>query len=288
MTPERWTILRVLEWTHERFARGQIAAPRLDAEVLLAAVLEVERIRLYVDYAKPLGENELAAFRRAIRRRLAGEPVAYIVGHREFWSLDLTVGPGVLVPRPETEHLVEEGLRWIASHEESRPEPRIVDVGTGSCAVALAIAHEKPQARVLATDVDAIAIAIAQKNIRRHNARVALIQADLLAPLPPASCDIILSNPPYIETGALEGLPRDVRDYEPRRALDGGVDGLVLVRRLVTQAWKCLRPDGLLAFEIGATQGTSASALCKSAGFVDVTVRRDLAGHDRVVMGTRP
>ncbi|PID39275.1 MAG: protein-(glutamine-N5) methyltransferase, release factor-specific [Proteobacteria bacterium] len=283
---EGWTVLRVLEWTAERFAKEGFPSARLDAEVLLAETLGVERIRLYVDYAKPLAQAELDAYRALVRRRLRAEPVAYLVGRREFWSLELTVAPGVLVPRPETELLVDLGAGWIARHDEL-PRPRVIDVGTGSGAVALALQVECPQAEVLAIELDGAAATIARENIRRGGDQVRLLRGDLLSAVATESVDLVLSNPPYITSAEFHELPKDVRAFEPLRALDGGDDGLDVIRRLVAQARRCLRPDGGLLFEIGYRQGEAAAALCEDAGLEQVSVYKDLAGLDRVVSATR-
>jgi release factor glutamine methyltransferase len=284
---ERWTVLRVLEWTAERFAKEGFGTPRLDAEVLLAKTLGVERIRLYVDYAKPLAAEELAAYRALVRRRLASEPVAYLVGQREFWSLELEVGPGALVPRPETELLVELASSWIKRHG-ALPRPRVIDVGTGSGAVALALHRERDHAEVIAVELDEAAAAIARRNIACHgDGAVRLLRGDLLCPFAAQSCDLVVSNPPYITRAELRELPEDVRAFEPLRALDGGDDGLDVIRRLIAEAMRCLRPGGGLLFEIGYRQGPAAAALCEAAGLREVSVRRDLAGLDRVVVATR-
>lgn len=288
---ERWTVLRVLQWTTERFTREGLDSPRLDAEVLLAAALGMERIRLYVDYAKPLSSEELAPFRALVRRRLAGEPVAYVLGRKEFWSLELAVGPAVLVPRPDTELLVELGLaelkRLAGSEHDRATTPRVVDVGTGSGAVALALSRERPDARVIAVDISPQALAVARANAVRHDLRVRFLRANLLAPFAPASLDLVVSNPPYIPHAEVAALPREIREHEPRLALDGGPDGLVLIRRLITQAARCLRPGAALYFELASPQAAAAAQLCRAAGLIDVAIHRDLAGADRVVTGRR-
>ena len=281
---DRWTVLQVLDWTADRFADAGIESPRVDAEVLLAHCLGVERIRLYMDFDKPLHQEERARFRPAVKRRLGREPVAYIVGKREFWSLSLSVNRDVLVPRPETELLVEKALERIPDGE-----PKVVvDVGTGSGAVALAIAKEKPDARVHATDTCPGALTVARKNADQHEAEVTFHQGDLLEALPPdIRPDIIVSNPPYIAEAELEALEPEVRQWEPRQALAGGKDGLDLIRTLVSQAAQRLLPGGHLLLEIGHTQGESVSNLLKQKGFEAVEVHLDLAEKPRVVSGRR-
>lgn len=282
---ERWTILRVLEWTSGRFERAGLDASRLEAEVLLADCLGVERLRLYMDYAKPLQQAELSRFRQTIRRRLDGEPLAYITGAKEFWSLTLQVERAVLIPRPETELLVELAVQRASS----RDPLTVVDVGTGSGAVAIAIASELPQARVLATEMSADALVVARRNVERHGVQVELLQGDLLHPLPrELAPDVVVANLPYIRRGDLVGLQREIVDWEPHAALDGGDDGLDLVRRLIQQGRRVLAPGGVLLLEIGHDQGAAVHGLLLSAGFAEIEVRKDLAGLDRVAAGSLP
>ena len=275
-----WTTLAVLSWTSGRFAERGIASARLDAEVLLAHVLKSNRVALYTGFDKPLEEAELAAYRELIKRRLAGEPVAYLVGEQEFWSLPLTVDPRVLIPRRDTETLVEVGKRAGGV--------RVADVATGSGAVALALASELPEAAIVATDASADALAVARLNVERHNlaARVELRQGDLAAPLDADAHDLIVSNPPYVPSGAIAGLAPEVR-REPRLALDGGPDGLDVLRRLVPGARARLAAGGTLAVEHGHEQGAAVRELFAAAGFSAIETTRDLAGNDRVTSGKR-
>ncbi len=280
---ETWTPLRVLEWTARRFGERGLPSARLDAEVLLAHVLKTNRVGLYTAFDKPLAADELAAYRELVKRRLGGEPVAYLVGEQEFWSLPLRVDARVLVPRRDTETLVEVGLRRIRSGACRR----IADVATGSGAVALALAVECPEAIVIATDTSAGALEVAAENVARHQlgGRVSLRRGDLLAPLAGEEpFDLIASNPPYVVRGELDGLPREVK-REPREALDGGADGLDLIRRLVVGAPALLAAGGMLAIEHGFDQGERVRALFEAAGFGDVRTAKDLAGHDRVTSG---
>jgi release factor glutamine methyltransferase len=281
---DTWTILRVLTWTAERFARQGIGSARLDAEVLLAHLLGVDRIRLYTDFDKPLAAPELARVRDGVRRRLAGEPVAYITGEREFWSLTLSVDRAVLVPRPETELLVEVALELCRGLER----PTFVDVGTGSGAIAIALGHTLPAARLVAIDREAAAIEVAARNAARHAVTLTLLAGDLLDPLPPGEQpDLLLSNLPYVPSAELAGLAPEVRDWEPRTALDGGADGLALIRRLVPQASRRLPAGAALALEVGAGQAGAVRTLFEEHGFLAVEVRRDLAQLERVVVGRR-
>jgi release factor glutamine methyltransferase len=286
--PETWTILRVLTWTTERFTQAGLPSPRLDAEVLLAHALAVERIRLYMEHDKPLGSPELSRAREGVRRRLAGEPVAYITGTREFWSLALIVSRAVLVPRPETELLVELAVELARRREWRSGEPRIVDVGTGSGAIAVACGRELPGATILGVDRDTAALEVARANAARHGVSVALLEGDLLASLPPdPRPDLVISNPPYVASADLARLAPEVRDWEPRQALDGGSDGLEVIRRLVPQAAARLAPGGWLALEVGQGQASTVRELLDESGLVEPITRCDLAGVERVVAARR-
>jgi release factor glutamine methyltransferase len=278
-----WTILGVLDWTAERFAQQGLDAPRVDAEVLLAHCLAQQRIQLYAHYDQPLAAEELAAYRAAIKRRMAREPVAYITGSREFWSLPLAVTPEVLIPRPETETLVE-----VALALSQRAARTLVDVGTGSGALAIALASELPAARVLATDLGQAALALARGNATIHGLELELLQGDLLSPLPDdLQPELVVSNPPYVTTAEWQQLPPEVRDWEPRAALDGGPDGLSVIRRLVPAAAGRLAPGGHLALEVGAGQAPQVMELLREQGFTKVRAHPDLAQVERVVSGRR-
>jgi release factor glutamine methyltransferase len=284
--PEVWTTLRVLDWTTRRFEEAGSPSARLDAQVLLAHVLGCDRVALYTGFDKPLAELELAGYRDLIRRRLAGEPIAYLVGHQEFWSLSLRVDPAVLIPRRDTETLVEVGL----DHMRGRGGAGVIaDVATGSGAVAIALAHELPAARVVATDVSAGAIALAADNAARAGVadRIELRAGDLLAPLAGERFDLLVANLPYVRSGDIAALPADVR-HEPRAALDGGPDGLALLRRLVDGAAAHVAPGGLLALEHGFDQAAAVAGLIDAAGgFEPPATRADLAGHPRVTSARR-
>lgn len=280
MADETWTILRALTWTAGKFQERGLPSSRLDAEVLLADVLGVDRMRLYTHFDQPLGKDELAAYRERIKRRLGGESVAYLTGRREFWSLPFQVDARVLVPRPETEGVVEAALAALAG----RRAPTVADVGTGSGAIACAIAHERPDARVVAVDRSADALAVAAANARALEVEVELLEGDLLAPLGPfAPLDAICSNPPYVADGDWDALPPEVK-REPRGALLAGADGLDALRRLVDGAPPLLAPGGALILEVGAGQARQVAELMRARGFATVEVRKDLAGIERVVV----
>lgn len=264
--------------------------PRLDAELLLAHVLSWPRARLLAEGRTQLTTAHQAAFSALIERRRALEPVAYLIGHREFYGLDFVVDPRVLVPRPETELLVELALGFaqqltVANHNSHSSTSSVViaDIGTGSGSIAVALAVHIPTAQIIATDISPDALAVAQLNAARHGvgARIALHQGDLLAPLD-EPVDLLVSNPPYT---ILSEIDAGVRRYEPHRALDGGSDGLELYRRLLAAAPARLRPGGVMLLEIGATQGAAVVALAQQAfpAALRIHIHKDLAGLDRVV-----
>lgn len=286
-TTEPWTVGRVLAWVTEDFASRGLDTPRLEAELLLCHALGCNRIQLIIDRDRPLIPDELATYRALVARRRNHEPVAYLRGEREFFGHRFLVDRRVLVPRPDTETLVEVAL------ERTRDRSmfgRMLDVCTGSGNVALSFAKERPTWRVIATDVSPEAIEVASHNAVRLGLAwsVSFATGDLFAPVagePPF--DVITANPPYIPTREIDGLASDIRDHEPRLALDGGEDGLSVVRRLVQQAPKHLVSGGLLALEIGSDQGQAVVDLMVQAGWGDVGVKQDLGQRDRVVSGIR-
>ena len=280
---ETWSVLRLLRWTADYFTGRGIDAPRLDAELLLAATLGLDRVGLYVNFERPLQADELAAFRGRVKRRAGREPLAYILGHTEFWSLPLKVTPAVLIPRPDTELLVEEALPRLGDGPR-----QILDIGTGSGALAIALAHERPECAVTAIDVSMAALAVARDNSRINGVadRVVLVHRDL-AELPAGPFDLIVANPPYIPSGELATLMPEVRDFEPPLALDGGADGLAAYRAIAAQADTVMTNGGWLLVEVGAGQAAAVQTLFAAAGLTDIFVSRDLAGIERVVGGRR-
>jgi release factor glutamine methyltransferase len=273
-----WTILEVLNWTTARFKERGVESARLDAELLAAQAFGLARIQLYAQFDRPLQAEELAAYRALVKRRQNGEPIAYITGRREFWSLDLAVDSRVLVPRPDTETAVEEALALLG--EEART---VADVGTGSGAIALALARTRPALAVFAGDVSPDALAVARANAERLGLAVTFVEGSLLEPLRPhGPFDLIVANLPYIPDGDIAGLSPEVR-CEPRLALAGGPDGLELVRALVTGAPSALVPGGALVLEIGAGQADATAELCRAAGLEDIKRRRDLGDVERVI-----
>jgi release factor glutamine methyltransferase len=278
-----WTILEVLQWTTARFQERGIASPRLDAELLAAHAFGLTRVQLYTQFDRPLLAPELAAYRELVKRRQAGEPVAYLTGRKEFWSLDLAVDKRVLIPRPDTETTVEEALERLKARTVEAP--RIADVATGSGAIALALAKSRPEAAVFACDVSPDALAVARGNAERLGLAVTFLEGNLAEPLRAhAPFDLVVANLPYVRAGDIPGLAPEVRS-EPWLALDGGADGLDLVRALVAMAPGILAPGGTLVLEIGDGQAQATAELCRAASLHDVRVRADLGGVDRVVSG---
>ncbi|HUS63762.1 MAG TPA: peptide chain release factor N(5)-glutamine methyltransferase [Kofleriaceae bacterium] len=284
---ETWTPLRVLEWTTRRLATAGVDAARLEAQVLLAHALACDRVALYTMFDKPLAPEELTRYRDLVKRRLAGEPVAYLVGHQEFWSLDLAVDPRVLIPRRDTETAVELVLDRIADRAAAIA---VADVATGAGPLALAMARELPAARVVATDLSEDALEVARGNAERLGLadRIELRAGDLLTALPEGVLfDVLVSNPPYVKSGDIAGLSPEVR-REPRAALDGGADGLDALRRLAAGAAPHLRPGGLIALEHGFDQGAEVRALLDATGaFTPAATRADLGGQPRVTFARR-
>lgn len=360
-TDDSWTVRRLLGWTQERFESVGIDSPRVDAEHLLSFALECSRMSLYLDHDKVVDATARARFRELVKRRLAREPVAYIEGKRGFHALglELYVDRRVLIPRPETELLVDWVLEELAgprkqpawederasalASEGERPEPVVVldeatfdptsdagerlepvvvlddeaglaprspepgtptpatpqapppderavlDVGTGSGAIALALKHARSTLRVTACDVSEDALAVARDNAERLGLAIALVRSDLLAdvPTPAAGWAVITANLPYIPEPVWRTLAPEVQRFEPRLALEGGDDGLAIIRRLVAAAPAHLAPGGALYLEIGYDQGESVPDLLAAHGYVDVSVRKDYAGHPRIVRGRR-
>jgi release factor glutamine methyltransferase len=278
-------LVDVLTRTERWFRERGIPSPRLESELILAHVLDLRRLELYLAHDRPLTEEELAALRPLVARRGKREPLAWILGTAGFHALDLVIEPGVLVPRPDTETLVDAALEWIA--EDADPV-YVADVGCGSGAVGLAIAHARPGARVYATDRSPEALSCICINITclELSERVAVLSGDLLAPIPDSRpVDWVLSNPPYIPERQLPTLQPEVSRWEPRLALDGGRDGLDVYRRLVPLAARRAR-EGVLV-EVGAGQAGQVVDLYRRAGLHDIRTWRDLAGIPRVVGGRK-
>ena len=273
----------ILEWTAEYFTSKGIKTPRLDAEVLLAHALGVDRLHLYLNFDRPLVEAERSRVRGLVQRRAQREPVARIVGVKEFWSIPFRTVPGVLIPRPDTETLVEAILTEI----KDLPAPAILEIGTGSGAVAVAVLKERPHAWIVATDLSLLALDTARLNAMDAGIPKGpdLVAMDLFSAMKPGTVfDVICSNPPYIPSDDIHGLEPEVRDFEPRIALEGGPDGLDVIRRIARSVTNHLAPGGVLLMEIGQGQAESVSEiLSHDAGLTVTGVVRDLAGTQRVV-----
>jgi release factor glutamine methyltransferase len=281
---QTWTVLELLRWTTEHFARRGIETARLDAECLLAHALGSDRLRLYLDFEKPVQPDERAVFRELVRRR-GGErvPVAQLLGEKEFWSLRLRVSPDVLVPRPETETLVSAALDLLPA-APGASAPRILEVGTGSGAIALALATERPAAVITATDISPEALKLAQENAETHGVaeRIRFLEGDGLQPVWGERFDLVLSNPPYVAETARDRLPPEL-SHEPPGALFSGPEGLDLLLQLVAQAPRVLAAGGALALEHGPEQSAALVEACGRAGLERVVTHRDLGGRLRVV-----
>lgn len=289
-TGEVWTVRRLLEWTSGFFARKAIDPPRLAAEQLLSHVLGVARIGLYTNYERVVGPPELSRFRELVKRAGEDAPIELLTGRAHFFNLELEVTRDVLIPRPDTETLVEHVLQ-LARIAPGLEAPRVLDLCTGSGCIAAAIAQQLVRATVVATDISEPAIAVARRNIERLNLsqRVTLLVGDLFEalalPTDRGPFDLIVSNPPYIPTGQIEGLDRSVRDYEPKLALDGGIDGLAMHRRILAGAGTKLLPGGRVFLEIAFDQGPAALEVAAAHGseFDDARIFRDNGGRDRVL-----
>lgn len=280
---ETWTVLKVLRWTADYFLEKGIDGGRLDAEVLLADTLKLDRVGLYLQFDRPLAADELAAYRQRVTRRAQREPLQYILGETEFWSLPLQVTPEVLIPRADTEVLVEEALKKVAG------AAGILDVGTGSGAIAIALAHELPEARIEAVDISPAALALAEENARRNGVaeRMRFRRADLYQ-LQGGPYDLVVANPPYIPPAEMAELMPEVRDHEPHLALRGGdADGLAAYRALAAAVPGLLVPDGWLLVEVGIGQAEAVRRLFAEAGLDDCYMRDDYAGIPRVVGGRK-
>ena len=289
-TTKQWTVLQLINWTKDYFSRKGVGEPRLSAEVLLSHVLGCKRVKLYTQFDRVVESEHLDRFRELVRRAAAGEPVAYLIGMKEFYSLTIRLSPDVLIPRPETELLVDVVLEYARS---CSGEVKLWDVCTGSGCVAVAAAYNCDRLIVLATDISTASLEIARQNVQQYQLerRIRLAKADLLdlpqnaQDMPPF--DVITANPPYVSKAQMEKLPPPVR-YEPALALYGGVDGLDFIRRIISQAPDYLCPGGVLAIEIGFDQAERVyDLLCKTAQYERITFLKDLAGRERVALARK-
>jgi release factor glutamine methyltransferase len=282
-----WTVRDALEWTVDYLARKGDEHPRRSAEWLLSAATGLTRVEVYAHHDRPLSREERARYRTLVARRAEGMPLQYATGEMPFRHLVVRVEPGVFIPRPETEVLVDVALDLLAGS----PEPRVVDLCTGSGCIAAALATERPQARVWAVDASERAVAAARRNADCAGAgeRVQVLHGDLFEPLPrdlAGTADLVVSNPPYVPSADLPDLPAEVLGFEPREALDGGPDGLDVFRRIASEALDWLAPGGALAVELDQRRVEDGARLLE-AWYEGVTVRKDLTGRDRIVFGRK-
>ena len=290
-TDPEWTIIKLLKWTTSYFESRDIDDPRIEAEILLAHALQLQRIDLYLQYDQPLSINELSRFKDLIKRRINREPVAYIVGRKEFWSMDFMVTKDVLIPRPDTEFLVETAINLLpqdsASHPNLTPK-RILELGTGSGAVVLALASMRPCHLFFACDRITGAVKLAKQNVKHHGfeSRVSFICADWFGPFKDKrpAFDMIVSNPPYVPRQIIEKLQPEIVRYEPISALDGGEDGLSCLKHIINNAHFYLRQKGHLLLEIGHDQRDAVQRIVdQCVEYENVAYTKDYSGYDRVV-----
>ncbi len=288
---EAWTVLRLLEWTTDFFKKRGGESARLDAEVLLAHARDCSRIELYTAFAEVPDEEQRVAFRELVRRRGEGMPVAQLVGYREFYSLKFRVDHNVLIPRPETEHLVIEALDCAKQMKPGDRPLQIADIGTGSGVIAVSIAEHLPNAQFTAVDQSADALKIALWNAEKHEVapRINFLQSDLLAEIKtPEKFDIICSNPPYVSDEEYENLVPSVRDYEPREALVAGPDGTEIIKRLLGESYNRIVPGGRLIIELSPMIADACAELVEQISELeDLRFIKDLAGHKRILSVAR-
>jgi release factor glutamine methyltransferase len=283
----QWTIIKVIRWATSYLAAHDIDSPRATGEILLAHALKLNRIDLYLNHDQPLVSEELQRFKAMIKRRIRREPVAYIIGSKGFWSMDLEVNQDVLIPRPETECLVEAALD-LMSGDLSSPSQRILDLGTGSGAIVLALAAQRPQHIFFASDRSRPAVELARKNAGRYAdcGAVHFFNGDWLSALNPAKTgfDLIVSNPPYIASRVIGTLQPEIHQYEPLAALDGDLDGLTCHRKIIAAAHNYLKTSGVLMLEIGHDQRDDVRRIAAAVDcYEDFACAKDYNGYDRVV-----
>ena len=289
MGPKTWTIKDILKVTTDYLKGKGIENPRLDAEVLLAHQLKGDRVSLYINLDQPLTKEEISGYRTSVRRRVRREPLQYITGVQEFWSLEFVVGPQALIPRRESEMLVEQAKGLLkATCEERGHVPTILDVGTGCGALAISLACEMEHTKIRATDISSTALELARLNAEKHGVadRIEFLEGDLLKPIEDLGLgfDVILSNPPYVAPEEYKALPPEVRDYEPRVALDGGQGGMCYVERIIREAPDYLIPGGWLLVEMAPHQtGESLELVEQTGAYGDVSRKKDYAHRYRIV-----
>ncbi len=281
------TVLEVIRRSAEYLERMGVELPRLQAEWLLAHVLHRPRLHLYLEFERPVAEADLARMRELVRRRGAREPLQYLVGSTNFCGLELAVSPAALIPRPETELLAEQAWTFLNARAGAGANLNALDFGTGTGCLAIALAVRCPAVRVWAVELSEPALDLARANAARHGVagRIEFLAGDGFAVVPPVGrFEVVVANPPYIPSAELARLPPEVRDHEPRPALDGGPDGLGVIRRLATAARAWLRPEGRLFLEFGDDQAEAVTALFAGAGWTEVTVEKDGTSRPRMLI----
>lgn len=287
---EIWTIQKLLDWIVGYFTEKQIDSPRLSAELLLCHVLKMQRIELYMHFEKRIDPPQLAELRSYVKRAAEHEPIAYLVGLTEFYSMEIKVSNATLIPRPETELLVERAIEFLRTVDKPR---YVCDLCTGSGCIAIAVANGVKGANIIATDISDKALEIASENITFHSQteQIKLLCGDLFEPikneLDDTKFDLIISNPPYISTDEYKNLDKNVKDYEPKIALLAGDEGMDIYKQIINQAPDHLKPNAKLMMEIGYKQGKAIVDLLNSSGqFTDITIEKDFAKNDRIVTAT--
>ncbi|MBW8017413.1 MAG: peptide chain release factor N(5)-glutamine methyltransferase [Planctomycetes bacterium] len=284
---ETWTIQKLLNWMTDYFTTNEIDEPRLSAEMILSYALDLKRIELYMHFNRAVDKPTLDKLHQLIKRAAASEPIAYLVGRKEFYSLEIKVNSDCLIPRPETELLVERAIEFL----RKRPAPRYAcDLCTGSGCIATAVAKGVDDIKIIATDICDAALSVAAENVAHHNltGNIHLLCGDLFDPviegLDQTRFDLIISNPPYISTAEMAGLGKNVKDYEPHKALHAGEEGLDIYKRIIEQANDHLKDDGALMLEIGYKQAAGVTELLENTNaFKKITVEKDPHGNDRIV-----
>lgn len=286
MSEDEWTISGALGWGDRLLKERGIESPRLNAELLLRKALEIDHVQVYLYSDRFLTQPQFTSYKSLINKRIKGEPIQYILGNREFWSLDLKVTPDVLIPRPETELLVEETLKIFRG--DRNLTLRFMEVGTGSGAIAIALAKELQGCFILAEDISWRAIVVAKENARIQGVsdNIRFLVGDLFPPLKESRSrfDLILSNPPYVASSKISALPREIGGFEPRIALDGGPDGLEFFRRIIRGSVSFLKDGGWLMLEIGEGQGEAVTEMIRNTGlFASPCIIKDDSGADRII-----
>jgi release factor glutamine methyltransferase len=286
-----WTIQKLLNWVTERFTEKGIDSPRLSAELLLSCVLKMQRIELYTQFDKPVTKQQLDKLHDLVKRAGQNEPIAHIVGKTEFYSLELDITPDCLIPRPETELLVERAIEFLRTRIGNQ---LVCDLCTGSGCIAVAIARNFSNADIIATDICDAALKVAAINIEKHHLkeRIKLLCGDLFDPIMPqldvGKFDLIVCNPPYVSTSEFEKLDKNVKDFEPKSALLAGADGLDVYRRIIEKVDQFLKPDAALMLEIGYRQGQPIRELLGQVGcFGEITAEKDFHNNDRIAIAKK-